>query len=304
MFPRRSARNQQGQGQAAHEGAMPARQNEVPEERQGENGQDEEVSRHENTGDNREPEGSQMNIPPPPPMNDLVQVMANQTRLLEALTRAINDRPRNRGAGVQEKMSEFIRIKPPTFAGSENPLEADDWLRVIQRKLDTIHCEGRDRVLLASHQLTGSALAWWENYCVAADDAATITWEEFTDEFRRYHIPEGTMRLKADEFRNLKQGTKTVNEYIHQFIELSRYAPEEVNTDMKKQNLFKKGLNAELSTTQSTPNNQNTCVRYQMSPGMFEGKDHSKWGSVPSGPGSTKVQRDRCNPRNGLAKPT
>ncbi|RLN42291.1 uncharacterized protein C2845_PM01G21130 [Panicum miliaceum] len=147
--------------------------------------------------------------------------MANQTRLLEALARGIN-RPRHReyglqekitDYGLQEKITDFLRTKPPTFGGSINPLDADDWLRVIQRKFEAIGCVGRDKVILAAHQLTGTALAWWENYCAAAEDATTITWEEFVEEFRRYHIPVATMKCKADEFHELQQGTKSVEEY-------------------------------------------------------------------------------------------
>jgi hypothetical protein len=104
----------------------------------------------------------------------------------------------------------------------------------------------RDKVCLAAHQLTGTALAWWENYCAAAQDASTITWKEFVDEFRRYHIPAATMKRKADEFRELQQGKKSIEEYTYQFIELARYAPEEVDKDEKKQDMFRKGLNAEL----------------------------------------------------------
>jgi hypothetical protein len=62
------------------------------------------------------------------------------------------NRPRNNcGARFQDKMTEFMRLKPPTFVGSDNPMEADDWLKVIERKLDTIHYNGRDRVMLATH---------------------------------------------------------------------------------------------------------------------------------------------------------
>jgi hypothetical protein len=99
-------------------------------------------------------------------------------------------------------MTEFMRLKPPTFAGSDKPMEAYDWLKVIERKLDTIHCNRRDRVLLATHQLTGIALSWWEDYSGAMDNANTITWQEFVEEFRRCHILDGIMKLKADEFRN------------------------------------------------------------------------------------------------------
>jgi hypothetical protein len=149
---------------------------------------------------------------------------------------------------MNDKLTAFLRTKPPTFAGSCNPLDADDWLRVIQRKLEPFECQGRDKVLLAAHQLIGTALAWWENYCAAAEDASTITWEEFVREFRRYHIPSATMKCKADEFRALQQGSMTVEEYTHRFMELARYAPEEVNDDDKKQDMFKKGLNPELRT--------------------------------------------------------
>lgn len=84
------------------------------------------------------------NLPPPPPIDNLVQIMATQTHLLEALAQGLNRPRNNHGAGFQDKTSTFIRIKPPTFSGSDNPLEVDDWLKVNQRKLDTIHCNGRD----------------------------------------------------------------------------------------------------------------------------------------------------------------
>jgi hypothetical protein len=68
------------------------------------------------------------------------------------------------------------------------------------------------------------------------------------EEFRRYHIPEATLKRKADEFHELRQGNKSVEEYTYQFIELARYAPEEVDKDSKKQEMFKKGLTPELRT--------------------------------------------------------
>ena len=56
------------------------------------------------------------------------------------------------------------------------------------------------------------------------------------------------MKRKAVEFRALQQGSMSVEEYTHQFMELALYAPEEVNDDEKKQDMFKKGLNPELWT--------------------------------------------------------
>jgi hypothetical protein len=204
------------------------------------NREEQEVNQHE---ERRETSTS----PPPPHVVDLVQVMLNQTLLMEALNNVVN-RPRPHVQSLNEKLTEFLRNKPPTFGGSINPLEADDWLRVIQRKLEPHHLEDGDKVLLAIHQLTGTALVWWENYSAAAQDVSTITWKEFVDEFRRYHIPAATMKRKANDFRELTQGNKSVEEYTYQFMELARYALKEVDKDAKKQDMFKKGLVPELRT--------------------------------------------------------
>jgi hypothetical protein len=49
-------------------------------------------------------------------------------------------------------------------------------------------------------------------------------------------------KLKKKEFLALKQGKMTVSEYLDQFTHLSRYAPDEVNTDAKRQERFRDGL--------------------------------------------------------------
>jgi hypothetical protein len=179
---------------------------------------DQEVNQGEDGGEN-------LVLPPPPPPVDLAQILVNRTLLLEAIANAIN-RPRPRVLGMNEKLIEFLQTKPPTFGGSVNPLDADDWLRAILRELEPFNYEDRDKVLLATHQLTGTTLAWWENYCAAAKDPSTITWDEFVEEFRHYHIQEATLKRKVNEFRELRQGNMSVEEYTYQFIELARYAPE------------------------------------------------------------------------------
>ena len=51
------------------------------------------------------------------------------------------------------------------------------------------------------------------------------------------------MKLKKKEFLALKQGSMTVAEYRDKFIQLSWYAPTEVDEDGKRQELFMEGLN-------------------------------------------------------------
>jgi hypothetical protein len=54
------------------------------------------------------------------------------------------------------------------------------------------------------------------------------------------------IELKQDEFQALKQGSMIVCEYRNMFTQLSCYAPEEVDSDAKKQRHFLKGLNGEF----------------------------------------------------------
>jgi hypothetical protein len=148
-------------------------------------------------------EGSETHLPAPLELPlDLAQVLANQTR--------------PGGGRPQDRMGEFLRLKPPTFAGSSNPLDADDWLRMIKRKLEAIGCPENQRVQLAAHQLSGMALAWWDTFSEAIRDA---TWAEFETAFREHHVPQGIVQLKEDEFRELTQGGRTVSEYVHKFTE-------------------------------------------------------------------------------------
>ena len=49
------------------------------------------------------------------------------------------------------------------------------------------------------------------------------------------------------EFRNLRQGGRTVGQYVDDFSKLAHYAPDDVATDAAKQEKFLEGLNDELS---------------------------------------------------------
>jgi hypothetical protein len=54
------------------------------------------------------------------------------------------------------------------------------------------------------------------------------------------------MKINKKEFLSLKQGNMSVSEYCGRFIQLSRYAPDEVVDDESKQEHFREGLNGPL----------------------------------------------------------
>jgi hypothetical protein len=107
-------------------------------------------------------------------------------------------------------------------------------------------CSDREKVLYTSGCLTGPAADWWDSYVAAHNAVDTITWAEFATQFRNYHIPVGLMKIKKKEFLSLKQGSMSVSEYRDRFIQLSRYALDEVVEDERKQEHFIEGLNGPL----------------------------------------------------------
>jgi hypothetical protein len=86
----------------------------------------------------------------------------------------------------------------------------------------------------------------WETYCNAHVNVDTITWNKFKARFHTHYVPHGTMKLKKKEFADLKQGGMTVIEYLNSFIQLSRYAPDNISTDEKKHDVFLNGLNNDI----------------------------------------------------------
>ena len=122
----------------------------------------------------------------------------------------------------------------PTFSSSPDPLHADDWLKSVEKMLNIAQCSDREKVLYASGRLTGLAADWWDSNTAAHDAANAITWAKFATQFRNYHIPAGLMKIKKKEFLTLKQGNMTLSEYCDKFVQLSRYAIEEVADDERK----------------------------------------------------------------------
>ena len=108
--------------------------------------------------------------------------------------------------------------------------------------------------------------------------------------------------MKKRKFCNLRQGGRTVGQYVDEFSKLARYAPDDVATDAAKQEKFLEGLNDELSRQLmvATFNNYQELVDRAL---MIEGKQQQidsrkrKYGQgkYNSGP----HQRPRFTPNSG-----
>jgi hypothetical protein len=186
-------------------------------------------------------------LPNPPPAGtdamgaaqiQLLQQMANTMTEMQAQLR--QDRKQPPPPPPRDKHHKFMSPNPPpphSFSSSPNPLQVDDWLKSMEKMLNIAQCTDREKVLYASGHLTSPTADWWDAYYVAHVAADTISWAEFSTNFRNYHIPASLMKIKK-EFISLKQGGMSVSEYRDKFIKLYWYGPREVDDDEKKQELF------------------------------------------------------------------
>jgi hypothetical protein len=84
----------------------------------------------------------------------------------------------------RDKHREFMCHKPLTFSSSPDPLQIDDWLKSMENMLNIAQCTDKEKVLYASGRLIGPAAGWWDAYCAAHVSIDTITWAEFSTNFR------------------------------------------------------------------------------------------------------------------------
>ena len=188
------------------------------------------------------------NNPPLPPQT-LAEVLAQQTQILQMLAQNQIQQQHPQGRQGQPQLasySEFVGTHPPIFAKTDDALEADSWLRLMESKFELLMCTEEQKTLFAAHQLRGPAASWWETFLAMQPTGHRVPWTEFRAAFTAHHNPSSVVKIKLREFMNLKQEDRTVQEYVQIFNALARYAPDHVDTDAKKKECFLEGMSPKL----------------------------------------------------------
>jgi hypothetical protein len=91
--------------------------------------------------------------PPPPPT--LEQVLLMQTQMLQMMQQTMVNMQQAQGQQPapqlqqRDKLGEFQWTKPLIFSHYVEPMDTDDWLKTIEKKLQVVQCTNRERVLFA-----------------------------------------------------------------------------------------------------------------------------------------------------------
>jgi hypothetical protein len=83
------------------------------------------------------------------------QLMAMQAQLMQIVMDRLGEQPARAPPPVQvrDKHGEFLKGRPPVFTHASEPMEADDWLRAVEKQLNIAQCNDLEKVLYASGQL-------------------------------------------------------------------------------------------------------------------------------------------------------
>jgi hypothetical protein len=147
------------------------------------------------------------------------------------------------------------------------------WLCVVESKfpLLTGDCPDDTKARFAAQQLRGPARTWWDHFRAMLPAGHEVTWEEFKTAFSGHHIPAGILDRKLNEFLTLTQGTRTVLQYAQAFNDLCQYAGYHGDSDEKKRDRFRRGLNTKLRERLNTvrADSFNVLVNLAISQGLY-----------------------------------
>ena len=119
--------------------------------------------------------------------------------------------------GGPSNLQRFRAHHPPTFRRGGDPMVADHWFIHIENILEAmVISSNTTRIRLAAFQLEGKAQVWWR-WAKTSRDLEVMTLAEFQELFMGKYFPETARHAKAQEFLELKQGAKTVMDYVARF---------------------------------------------------------------------------------------
>ncbi|KAI3723628.1 hypothetical protein L2E82_35379 [Cichorium intybus] len=96
----------------------------------------------------------------------------------------------------------FLGCKPKQFSGTDNPVQAMEWIMHIEKVFRVSKFADVDKVEFATNQPTSNALHWWQIYykSLDLDSSQSVPWEQFKTKFNEEYCLEVAIKKLEDEF--------------------------------------------------------------------------------------------------------
>jgi hypothetical protein len=98
-------------------------------------------TRNHVANDNNNNNNNNANLPPPPTLEQVLIMQAQMLQTMQQTMANMQQAPQYQPAPQQQprdKLAEFQRTKPPTFSHSVEPMDADDWLKIVENKMQVV----------------------------------------------------------------------------------------------------------------------------------------------------------------------
>ncbi|KAK0583456.1 hypothetical protein LWI29_037188 [Acer saccharum] len=136
----------------------------------------------------------------------------------------------------------------PVFKGTQNVDEFFSWVDEVETGFGVMDCSEVRKLKVVANKLKGSAAAYWKylkNKRVLYGKPPIATWEKMKSKFMSKFLPPDYEQRLYVQLQNYKQGNRTVEEYIDEFIRLNsrNLLPDNENMQIAR---FRGGLKREI----------------------------------------------------------
>ncbi|XP_024969649.1 uncharacterized protein LOC112509013 [Cynara cardunculus var. scolymus] len=154
---------------------------------------------------------------------------------VEALRQTNVVPPINTESGVQGQeinqseihvwLERFNKLKPRIFSSVTNPIDAENWIRYLEKIFKVLGCQEQYKVKLASYKIEDDAHIWWESWTQSNPIAETLTWNQFKEIFFQYCFTTADKDVYIREYTTIQQQkNESIVDYHIRFLRLARFA--------------------------------------------------------------------------------
>nr|XP_009799039.1 PREDICTED: uncharacterized protein LOC104245172 [Nicotiana sylvestris] len=167
-------------------------------------------------------------------------------------------------------------LEPPVFMGANPEEDPQDFIDEMYKNLRVMRATETEGVDLAAYHLKGVAFAWFELWEDSREEGSPpARWSEIVDAFIDHFLPAKTRASRAAEFKNLKQGSRSVWEYHMEFVRLSKYVIHMFPTIEARVHRFAQGLNP-LTINEASTAALNSGINYGKMVAFSHAKENRK----------------------------